>query len=189
MNYVSKATIRSLSPTLATFSFEPSKSPDLYLAEAVQSAKQKSTFDVFLSHSFLDKDTISRVHAWLTRRGLSVYVDWITDESIGRPKVTKETAEVIRQRMRQSKSLLYCFSENAKNSRWMPWELGYFDGARMGRPIHLFPISDTEASIEGVEFTALYPVVERSTMLAGYSELYVRTGPEVRKPLVEAIKL
>ncbi|TGS08549.1 outer membrane beta-barrel protein, partial [Mesorhizobium sp. M1C.F.Ca.ET.187.01.1.1] len=37
------------------------------------------------------------------------------------------TAELLRTRMRQSKTLIYVHSNNSPGSRWMPWELGFFD--------------------------------------------------------------
>jgi len=32
--------------------------------------------------------------------------------------------------MNNCKGLLYAASANANTSRWMPWELGYFDGTK-----------------------------------------------------------
>lgn len=58
--------------------------------------------------------------------GYSVYVDW-NDNQLDPNNVTPETAKMLRERMKQCKSLIYAFSENASSSKWMPWELGYFD--------------------------------------------------------------
>ena len=87
-------------------------------------AKQ-DTFDVFLSHSIADAELVLGVKVILERLGFSIYVDWQTDAELDRSAVSKETAAVLRMRMRQSKSLLYVASENASTSKWMPWELGY----------------------------------------------------------------
>ncbi|KQK26091.1 hypothetical protein AR438_10950 [Chryseobacterium aquaticum] len=85
-------------------------------------------FDIFLSHSFLDRYEVYGLYRELTSMGFSVYVDWIVDSDLDRTNVTKATAELIRNRMRNSKSLLLAISTNAAISKWMPWELGYVDG-------------------------------------------------------------
>lgn len=88
-------------------------------------------FDVFLSHSSSEPDEIlNGVIGVLEDAGLSVYIDKYCDPSLSPEKVTPETAEILRQRMRNSLSLLYVHSQYSKKSRWMPWELGYFDGLR-----------------------------------------------------------
>lgn len=41
--------------------------------------------------------------------------------------------------MRQCKSLFFVTTTNATNSKWMPWECGYFDGLDskpMGEAVH-----------------------------------------------------
>lgn len=50
---------------------------------------------------------------------------------MSRNQVSKETANTLRNRMRQFKSLLYAVSNNSLNSKLMPWELGYFDGIKV----------------------------------------------------------
>src|SRR4051794_31550207 len=80
-------------------------------------------FDVFLSHSFSEAEKIA-----LEAEGLHVYVDWIDDRQMDRSSVTAQTAEVLRARMRHSRSLIFATSNSSSASKWMPWELGYFDG-------------------------------------------------------------
>ena len=89
--------------------------------------------------------------------------------------VTPETAMVLRERMKQCKSLIYTFSENASDSKWMPWELGYFDALKNSRvAVYLFPRRQ-KMLIKGhnmSEFTLLYNLYElaaRQKMLYGYT--------------------
>lgn len=90
--------------------------------------KIHTSFDIFLSHSFLDKDEVEGLYIELTRMGFKVYVDWIIDPHLDRTNVTKESATIVKKRLHSSKSLLLAVSINAATSKWMPWELGYVDG-------------------------------------------------------------
>ena len=60
----------------------------------------------------------------LTEMGFKVYVDFIVDSSLDRNNVTLKTAQTIRRRLENSKSLIYAQSPAAVMSKWMPWELG-----------------------------------------------------------------
>ena len=116
-------------------------------------------YDIFLSHSSKDKELIAGLKLLLNDMGYSVYVDW-NDEKIDPNNVTPETAAILRERMKQCKSLIYAFSENASNSKWMPWELGYFDALKKSR-VAVLPISQTaKYSYKGSEFVGLYYVVQ-----------------------------
>lgn len=119
------------------------------------------TYDVFLSHSYIDKEKIASVKHYLELLGLSVYIDWIDDKQLVRDSVTKETAERIKSRMKKCKSLIYVFSNNSNSSKWMPWELGYFDGIK-GR-IAILPISrgGNGNAFNGTEYLGLYPYVTK----------------------------
>jgi hypothetical protein len=119
-----------------------------------------TNFDVFLSHSRLDADIIAGVKSLLEARGLSVYVDWIEDPQLDRSRVTPGTAKVLRVRMQHSKSLIFATSESSSSSKWMPWELGYFDGSKPGH-IAILPLVKTEGSgFVGQEYLGLYPLIE-----------------------------
>lgn len=82
-------------------------------------------YDIFLSHSYRDKELIYSVKFELEAYGYKVYIDWIDDNQLSREEVT---AEILKNRMDRAKSLVFVTTENSINSKWMPWELGYFDG-------------------------------------------------------------
>lgn len=133
------------------------------LNEARSSAKDSETFDVFLSHSIADADLVLGIKDILEERGLKVYVDWEADSQLDRSKVNPETADLLRRRMKQSNSLLYLATESASSSKWMPWELGYFDGLRGGQ-VAVMPLLDNETdSFKGQEYLGLYPTVTKDT--------------------------
>ena len=116
-------------------------------------------FDIFLSHSYLDKDLVFRLKNYLEERDLSVYVDWIDDKNLERESVDNETAEILRKRMKQCHSLLFATSSNSTVSKWMPWECGYFDG--INGKIAILPIANAdENSFKGQEYLGLYPYID-----------------------------
>lgn len=116
-------------------------------------------YDIFLSHSYLDKESIASLKILLEDYGYSVYVDWISDADLNRNSVNKQTAERVRNRMKNCQSLLYAISNNSPTSKWMPWELGYFDG--INGFIAIIPITqNSEEKVKGIEYLHLYPVVK-----------------------------
>ncbi len=118
-------------------------------------------YDIFLSHSIKDKEAVLGIKDMYEHQGKTVYVDWIEDKELDRAKVNAETADLLRQRMRASKSLVYVASDNAKMSVWMPWEVGYFDGAQNGN-VSIMPVEEGgSGNFAGQEYLDLYPVVEK----------------------------
>jgi hypothetical protein len=147
------------------------------LARLASTASPQAKFDFFLSHSYQDAELILGVRNILMRLGFKVYVDWVDDAQLDRERVTRETADLLRMRMRSSSSLVYVATSASQVSRWMPWELGYFDGFR---PEHvaILPIVRTSTSrFEGQEYLKLYPYVEDVNFLKHPNGLGIRTGP------------
>ncbi|MHB8287023.1 MAG: TIR domain-containing protein [Caulobacteraceae bacterium] len=124
-----------------------------------QASQTDKTFDIFLSHSKADEETVLGAKDLLEDHGFSVYVDWLEDPHLDRTKVTGATADVLRSRMAQCKMLVYAHSTNSGTSTWMPWELGYFDGL-VGK-IAILPIVANEATeYKGNEYLGLYPYLD-----------------------------
>lgn len=121
------------------------------------------TYDVFLSHSFDDAQLIFQLKVELEASGLSVYVDWIEDKQLDRSKVTKETAEIIRKRLKSCKCLLYAISPNSKLSSWVQWELGFADGHK-NRRVAILPIEDesNNTTFYKQEYLGLYPYIDKT---------------------------
>jgi TIR domain len=162
MALVTEAVLKGLaSERRLSASYRFAKSADAILREAASTNDQ--SFDVFLSHSFQDAELVLGVYELLSRQGLKVYVDWIVDQQLDRSSVQATTAEQLRTRMRQSRSLIYAHSTKAGISKWMPWELGYFDGFR--QTVAILPIAQTSAdSFAGQEYLGLYPYIDGSTV-------------------------
>ena len=103
--------------------------------------------------------------------GLTVYVDWDSDGFLDRNRVTIATAELLRHRLKSSSNLIYADSANAEESKWMPWELGFFDGFR---PQHIFVlplVESKDAEYSGREYLNLYPKLDAIKQLHGRTQL------------------
>jgi hypothetical protein len=141
------------------------------LAEATAFNAEK-TYDVFLSHSSRDRALVLGVKSRLEEETLSVCVDWLDDADLDRTAVTPDNADRLRKRMKRCLSLLYLATGNASSSKWMPWEVGYFDGSGRGR-IGILPVlNDPHGSFKGMEFLGLYPVVDVRMTKGGYEALF-----------------
>lgn len=160
MAYFTKQEARD-SAKRAVLSFESYSSK---LESIVESQQYQSRFDVFLSHSIKDEDLVLGVVKILEKMGKSVYVDWIQDKQLSRNFVTPETAKVLRKRMKQSSRLIYLATDNASSSKWMPWELGYFDGMRPEK-VAILPLVDSiYSSFNGQEYLGIYPALDKDEL-------------------------
>ena len=120
-------------------------------------APMSANFDIFLSHAHEDSEVIAGLKVLIEKEGLSVYVDWIEDAQADRSQVTAKTAEMLRQRMSHCQFLLFASSKASSNSKWMPWELGYFDGLRREH-VGILPIVQSDGGgFNGQEYLGLYP--------------------------------
>lgn len=148
---------------------------------SLDSIAKYDSFDIFLSHSYSDRDIIPDLKIELESFGFSVYVDWINDELLSRDNVTKETAAVLQKRMKQSKCLIYATSENSNNSRWMPWELGYFDGIK-DKMVGILPLkkygNNFKDDFKGEEYLGLYYYIDKQNNKNSQLKLWVREYEE-----------
>ena len=123
---------------------------------ATYSESQK--FDIFLSYNIADKNVVEGIFYYLSKLGYKVYLDSIIDPDLNRSLVTKQTAEKIRRRLRNSKSLIFAASEGASLSKWMTWELGVVDGNTS--KCMLLPVAEGyEVVYNKQEYLKLYPVI------------------------------
>jgi hypothetical protein len=118
-------------------------------------------YDVFLSHSVRDAVLVLGLKKELEAEKLTVYVDWLEDPDLDRSDVTPLTAQKLRERMRACRTLVYATSKNASASRWMPWELGYFDGHHTQSRVAICPIQEGTGSYVGEEYLGVYKRVEK----------------------------
>lgn len=149
------------------------------LRKSVYDQNQKDSFDVFLSHSYTDMELVLGIAEVLRSFGIGAYIDWIQDRRLDRSKVTAETARVLRSRMVQCNSLIFVATSNSKVSKWMPWELGYFDALR--ERVAVFPIEAGPGvrSYTGQEYLGLYPYISKEKSTDENDTLWVNESTEI----------
>lgn len=154
------------------------KSKKQVLNEAVATFNSYLTYDIFLSHSSKDAELILGVKATLEDLGYRIYVDWVDDAQLDRSNVNESTAQLLRERMKASKSLFYVTTDNAVTSKWMPWECGYFDGYK--EKVVILPVSQYSFSTEynGQEYLGLYPYCMKNPNKLGEEKLWIHKNKE-----------
>ncbi|KWU48657.1 toll/interleukin-1 receptor domain-containing protein [Pseudomonas palleroniana] len=151
------------------------------ITESMESYKEADSFDIFLSHSSSDADLVIGIKKLLEQRGKRVYVDWVDDPELDRSRVTKDTAARLRHRMVQSESLFYVATDNATNSKWMPWELGFFDGLKHDKVRILPVLLSANQRFDGQEYLSLYPVVSKEELEVRSSTVDLRAALRFRQ--------
>ena len=103
----------------------------------------------FLSHSSRDVAVLADVIKLLEDHGARVYID---KGDADLPTTTsRETAQVLRTRIVQSRKFILLASGNSKDSRWMPWELGIADGLKRNANTAVFPIFTATTDMKWAE--------------------------------------
>lgn len=158
MAFITKSEART-----AAFNATRFRSAQSILTSSLENHKEAEPFDIFLSHSSDDQKLVLGVMKLLQEQGLTVYVDWVVDDLLDRNSVNKNTANTLRDRMKHANSMIYMATDNSTYSKWMPWELGFFDGYKPDH-IAILPVLDSEnQKFEGQEYLTLYPLVSKYT--------------------------
>lgn len=123
------------------------------------SRQRRSRYDIFLSQTIRDAEVVLGVYDLLSEKGYAVFCDWIDAPEADRSEVTPANAAFVREMMSISDTLLFLDTENADQSLWMCWELGWFDGGQ--GPVGILPVlPDQQRYYRGREFLGLYPYLE-----------------------------
>lgn len=138
----------------------------------------KKGYDIFISHSFLDKEMIYSLALLFKKDGFSVYIDWVQDSYLDRSHVTLKTAELVKDRIKQCKSLAYIATENVSKSKWCPWELGIGDGIHKGKACILPVLEDDEERFKGQEYLGLYPYIDYAATSISSTKHFWITDPQ-----------
>jgi hypothetical protein len=114
---------------------------------------------VFLSHSHRDKDLVTHTARFLKSQGGEVFVDWLSD---GMPEnVTGETAKRLKEQIKSHHKFVLLVTNNSRNSKWVPWELGIADGERTLTNIASLGVADDDGEYHGNEYLEIYPTIEK----------------------------
>jgi hypothetical protein len=186
MAFLSQAAMRARGLRVLAQQQAAGKTARRILAEAT-AFDPTTTYDIFLSHSSRDRALVFGVKNRLERANFSVYIDWIDDADLDRTAVTPENAERLRLRMRCCSLLLYLANDNASRSKWMPWEVGFFDGLDEG-VIGILPVlADPRQEFQGMEFLGLYGVVDVRPLETGHA-LFIKKPGEAPVRLRSLVK-
>lgn len=138
------------------------ESDEMVLIKASKEFSEFKTYDIFVSHSYSEADEILKLKQMTEDMGFTTYVDWIVDPQLDRSKVNKESAKLLRSRMKQCKSLFFVTSASSPDSKWMPWELGYFDALK--QRVAILPVLESSTvtnEYKGQEYLGLYPYITK----------------------------
>lgn len=153
------------------------------IMESVRYSEAKTT--VFISHKHDDLDDLKGVLGFLEQTyNIKVYID---SQDPSMPIITSaETAENIKQRIRQCQKFILLATNNAIESKWCNWELGYGDAHRYKDNIALFPMKPCGAydfQYKGSEYLQIYPYITYSDGSEKYDNgAYISKGYYVVKP-------
>jgi len=149
-----------LSSTAKLFHTDLSSKREQILTENHQIFFAKKTYDIFLSHSYLDKSLVYAIVDLFNNAGYSVYVDWMVDTQIDRDRINATTVKTLQNRMNTCRCLAYIATGNISNSKWCPWELGYVDGKQNGRCAILPVLENQSSGFSGQEYLGIYPFID-----------------------------
>lgn len=156
-----------------TKSFVPIHTPQELLKAIYNSPlEQMKHYDLFLSHSYKDKDKLIELKDSLNALGLNVYMDWVNDkDELLRDLTCAETAKVITERIKASKGILYVHTNASLDSKWTPWELGF--ASALNKPILVYRPEPTENE---PEYLQLYVsvVLDEGQLLLGSGKEDIR---------------
>lgn len=91
-------------------------------------AKQgEGKYDVFVSHSSRDEEFIRKVLLFLrySKGGIEGYVDWQDPDM--EHETNGQTAADLKDRIKDSKKVIYVVTSESLKSVWCSWEIGYAD--------------------------------------------------------------
>jgi hypothetical protein len=130
-----------------------------------------------MSHAFHDAEIVLGAKLKLESfYHYSVYVDWIDDPALNRTTVSKETAVALKSRMLSCASLFFAVTPESPQSKWMPWECGFFDG-KVGRTAILPITPGSAAEYKGQEYLGIYPyITEAKESGTGLMALWVNNA-------------
>lgn len=136
----------------------PIETPDDLIHSIYNSQlEQMKKYDLFLSHSSFDCGLLLRLKSVLNHSNINVYVDWVSDRNALKRELTNvNTANTIIERLKSSKALLYIHTQASQNSKWTPWELGFFHALHASKSKICIYNPD---NIEKTPYLDIYPPV------------------------------
>jgi len=122
-----------------------------------ESVQNKKTYDVFISHSYLDYFLLIGIKDELNSKNVSVYCDWIGDNDFLKRSLTSEYTEIVlKKRIEQSRNVLFVQTNNSMDehgkiaSKWVQMELEYAN--EKSKPLYCLNLNDSGTKFKSIEF-------------------------------------
>ncbi len=117
---------------------------------------------VFISHQRNDKEVAKKIADYILKSGVDIYFDEY-DSSINRDD-PQSVVNAIKTSIQRSTHMLCILSQNALQSKWIPWEIGYgYDRLQVAG------ITVKEISKAGLpEYLQIVPVIRGTKSLNTY---------------------
>lgn len=116
---------------------------------------------VFISHKHDELTELKSIIGFLQKTyGVRVYID--SRDSTMPSKTSGKTAETLKVRIKQCKKFILLATNEAINSKWCNWELGYGDANKFPSNIALFPMKPKDKydyEYNGNEYLSIYPYI------------------------------
>lgn len=135
---------------------------------------------VFISHQRNDKQVAKEIANYILKSGVDIYFDEY-DGNINRDN-PHSVVNAIKTGIRRSTHMLCILSQNALQSKWMPWEIGYGYDRLQVAGITVKEISKTVLP----EYLQIVPVIRGTTSLNSY---LAKTIGRVEDSLIREQKL
>lgn len=118
------------------------------------SSRAGANVTISLSHSHHDHKSAKGIIRLLAGFDMSVYVDW-NDGDMPR-ETSRETADKIKSRIAELNLFMVLATENALNSKWVPWKIGVADMTKGEKQVLVIPVADSAGTFKGSEYLRLY---------------------------------
>ena len=138
---------------------------------------------VFLSHKHSDLKDLQGVMGLLKEYGVKVYIDSMDNKM---PKETSgETAKRIKEVIKYCKKFILLATEDAIESYWCNWELGFGDTHKYKSNLAILPIKEigeSDYQYKGNEYLQIYPKINYRTAFINFKGHYFKSGYYVENP-------
>ncbi|MFA7056347.1 MAG: toll/interleukin-1 receptor domain-containing protein [Candidatus Cloacimonadales bacterium] len=121
---------------------------------------QTDSITVFLSHKHSDLEDLKGIIGLLQKYGVKPYIDSRDNRM---PSITSgETANIIRKSIKKCNKFIFLATNDAIESYWCNWELGFGDVHKYKKNIAILPMKEKNASdkeYKGNEYLQIYPYI------------------------------
>ena len=113
-------------------------SPEILMKRLrVDRLERLKKFDMFISHNSQNEEEVVKFYKILNNKGIVAYVDWVNDKyDLKRQWCNATTAEIIKERIKQSHVFVIYATKEILQSQWCPWEIGYAEA--LGKKICIY---------------------------------------------------